>query len=125
MCSGQTAGVTHRRHPPAYPSWVVISIGSYALNNSRLDVFITVEFGTVRYWPRRMKYLLAPLVVALVLGHSTERALRQALITGRGDPPYFSSSALSAAIIALALVLILILRARTLLARHRAAAVVA
>ena len=63
------------------PFIVVISIiGSYSLNNSMLDVFITVVFGVIGYWLRKMKYPLAPLVVALVLGDSTERELRKALI---------------------------------------------
>src|SRR5437870_7364887 len=67
------------------PFIVVISIiGSYSLNNSLLDVSITIVFGLIGYWLRKMKYPLAPLVVALVLGDSTERELRKALIAGLG-----------------------------------------
>jgi len=77
------------------PFIVVISIiGSYSLNNSMLDVFITVIFGVIGYWLRKMKYPLAPLVVALVLGDSTERELRKTLIAGAGDPAFFFSSTL-------------------------------
>src|SRR5213083_2492179 len=75
------------------PFIVVISIiGSYSLNNSMLDVFITVIFGLIGYWLRKMKYPLAPLVVALVLGDSTERELRKTLIAGQGSIGIFFSS---------------------------------
>ncbi len=103
------------------PFIVVISvIGSYSLNNSMLDVFITVVFGLIGYWLRKLKYPLAPLVVALVLGDSTERELRKALIAGGGSPLYFVSSPLSAVILLVALILLVLPIARTLLARRRA-----
>jgi putative tricarboxylic transport membrane protein len=106
------------------PFIVVISIiGSYSLNNSMLDVFITVVFGIIGYWLRKMKYPLAPLVVALVLGDSTERELRKALIAGHGSPLYFFNSALSTVILLAALVLVLIPLIRTLRSRRRAATV--
>src|SRR5213593_4010199 len=103
------------------PFIVVISvIGSYSLNNSMLDVFITVVFGLIGYWLRKLKYPLAPLVVALVLGDSTERELRKALIAGHGSPLYFIQSPLSAVILLVALILLVLPIARTLLGRRRA-----
>ena len=108
------------------PFIIVISIiGSYSLNNSMLDVFITVIFGLIGYWLRKLKYPLAPLVVALVLGDSTERELRKALIAGHGSPLYFFNSPLSTVIMMAAVVLVLIPLIRTLRARRRAATVVA
>jgi putative tricarboxylic transport membrane protein len=89
------------------PLIVLISIiGSYSLNNSILDVFITIGFGLIGYWLRKMKYPLAPLVVALVLGDSTERTLRQALIASGGSPMTFVTSPISAALLVLALLLL-------------------
>jgi putative tricarboxylic transport membrane protein len=89
------------------PFIVVISlIGSYSLNNSMLDVFITVIFGLIGYWLRKLKYPLAPLVVALVLGDSAERTFRQSLVTGVGNPLIFVGTPLAASLIALAVVLI-------------------
>ena len=106
------------------PFIVVISIiGSYSLNNSMLDVFITVVFGVIGYWLRKLKYPLAPLVVALVLGDSTERELRKALIAGGGSPLYFFNSPLSTLLMLAALVLVLIPLVRTILGRRRAATV--
>src|SRR5919198_3883668 len=108
------------------PFIVLISIiGSYSLNNSMLDVFITIVFGLIGYWLRKLKYPLAPLVVALVLGDSMERELRKALIAGGGNPLYFVSTWLATVVLALAVVLVLIPLARTLLARRRGAVVTA
>src|SRR5881296_516030 len=91
------------------PFIVVISIiGSYSLNNSMLDVAFTVIFGLVGYWLRKMKYPLAPLVVALVLGDSTERELRKTLIAGAGNPAFFFSSTLSTVVMILAAVVLLL-----------------
>src|SRR6267378_5051759 len=100
------------------PFIVVISlIGSYSLNNSMLDVFITVIFGLVGYWLRKLKYPLAPLVVALVLGDSTERELRKALIAGQGGIGIFFSSPLATIMWIVAVVLLLLPVIRTLRGR--------
>ena len=100
------------------PFIVTISIiGSYSLNNSMLDVAYTVIFGLVGYWLRKMKYPLAPLVVALVLGDSTERELRKSLIAGQGDPSIFLSSPLALFLMVLAVVILLLPLVRTLRSR--------
>ena len=89
------------------PFIVVISvIGAYSLNNEMKDVAITIVFGIIGYWLRKMKYPLAPLVVALVLGDSTERELRKALIGSHGEWSIFLTSPISAVLIALAVVLL-------------------
>src|SRR5713226_5150438 len=102
------------------PFIVTISIiGSYSLNNSMLDVIFTIVFGLIGYWLRKMKYPLAPLVVALVLGDSTERELRKSLIAGRGSPDIFFSSPLATIMFILAAVILLLPAARNLVARAR------
>lgn len=91
------------------PFIIVVSlIGAYSLNNSMKDVFIAVIFGLIGYWLRKMKYPLAPLVVALVLGDPTERELRKALIGSGGDPTVFFTSWVSAILLAISLVLLLL-----------------
>jgi len=103
------------------PFIVIISIiGSYSLNNSMLDVGWTVLFGLIGYWLRKMKYPLAPLVVALVLGDSTERELRKSLIAGQGDPGIFFSSPLATAMMILAVLILLLPFVRGLRNRGRA-----
>ncbi|HEV2010023.1 MAG TPA: tripartite tricarboxylate transporter permease [Candidatus Limnocylindria bacterium] len=99
---------------------VLISIiGSYSLNNSMLDVFITIVFGLIGYWLRKTKYPLAPLVVAVVLGDSTERTLRQSLIASGGSPLIFVSSPLCATLVGLAVILLLTPLIRTIRSRGR------
>jgi putative tricarboxylic transport membrane protein len=89
------------------PFIVLISIiGSYSLNNSMLDVFITIIFGLIGYWLRKLKYPLAPFVVALVLGDSTERTFRQSLIASGGNPLTFVSGPIAASLMMLAVLLL-------------------
>ncbi|OLC55177.1 MAG: tricarboxylate transporter [Chloroflexi bacterium 13_1_40CM_4_68_4] len=89
------------------PFIVVISIiGAYSLNNSLFDVGVTVAFGVVGYWLRKMKYPLAPLVVAIVLGDQTEKTLRQSLIASGGDPSILVSSPVAASLLLLSFVML-------------------
>lgn len=91
------------------PFILIISvIGAYSINTSMKDVAITIVFGLIGYWLRKMKYPLAPLVVALVLGDQTERELRKALIGSGGDPLVLVGSPLSATLIVLAVALLLL-----------------
>jgi putative tricarboxylic transport membrane protein len=101
------------------PFIIVISIiGSYALNNSMLDVGITIVFGLIGYWLRKMKYPLAPLVVALVLGDATERELRKALIGSHGSPTVFIESPFAATLLVLSVILVLLPFIRRLFRRR-------
>lgn len=105
------------------PFIVIISIiGSYSLNNSMFDVFVTIGFGFLGYWLRKMKYPLAPLVVALVLGDSTERELRKALIGSGGNPLVFVSSPIAAVLMVLAILVVMYPFISSRLRRQRAAA---
>ena len=76
-------------------------------------------FGLIGYWLRKTKYPLAPLVVAVVLGDSTERTLRQSLIASGGSPLILVGSPLSAILMGLAVVLLLIPLVRTLRSRGK------
>ena len=106
------------------PLIVLISIiGSYSLNNSMLDVFITIVFGLIGFWLRKLKYPLAPLVVALVLGDSTERTFRQSLIASGGSPLTFVTSPIAATLLVIGGVLLFYPLCTRWLARRRAARV--
>jgi len=105
------------------PFIVLISIiGAYSLNNSMLDVFITIIFGLVGYWLRKTKYPLAPLVVAIVLGDSTEKTFRQSLIGSGGNPLVFAGSPLAATLLVLAVLLLALPIVRSLRRGRRRAA---
>ena len=99
---------------------IISIIGSYSLNNSMLDVGWTVVFGLIGYWLRKMKYPLAPLVVAIVLGDSTEKTLRQSLIASGGNPLILVQWPIATILMALAVILLLIPFIRLLRSRGRA-----
>ncbi|HET7700606.1 MAG TPA: tripartite tricarboxylate transporter permease [Candidatus Limnocylindria bacterium] len=114
------------------PFIIMISIvGSYTLNTSMTDVFITIIFGLIGYWLRKMKYPLAPLVVAIVLGDATEKAMRQSLIASGGSPlifffrqdsstgQYTEFNALASTLMLIAIALFLLPLAQWLLRRRR------
>ena len=101
------------------PFIVLISIiGAYAATNQMKDVFIVLVFGIIGYWLRKMRYPLAPLVVALVLGDQTERELRKALIGSGGDPFVLFGTPLSALLMVVAIALFLLPVAQYLLRRR-------
>jgi putative tricarboxylic transport membrane protein len=117
------AKIMHVPYAIITPFIVIISIiGSYSLNNSMFDVFITITFGFIGYWLRKMKYPLAPLVVAIVLGDSTERELRKALIASGGSPLIFVASPLAATLMILAVILLLLPIVRNLRERRKPSA---
>ncbi|MFA6782357.1 MAG: tripartite tricarboxylate transporter permease, partial [Sedimentibacter sp.] len=62
-----------------------ILIGSYALENSLFTVGVTIFFGAVGYFLKKLKVPAAPTVLGIVLGYLTESNLRQALIIADGS----------------------------------------
>lgn len=67
-------------------------IGSYALRNNMLDVWLTLIFGLVGYVMEKYKYPLAPVILGLVLGGMAEQELRRALIISKGSWSIFLES---------------------------------
>lgn len=60
--------------------FVFILMGAYALENSLFTVGVTLFFGVLGYFLKKLQVPAAPMVLALVLGALTETNLRQALI---------------------------------------------
>lgn len=91
------------------PLIVLISVvGAYVINNSMLDVMIMLVAGVIGFFLVRLKYPLAPLVVALVLGGPTENAMRQTLIMSDGSPLILFERPIAAGLALLALALFLL-----------------
>jgi len=59
--------------------------GIYVLNYRMFEVWIMLIFGIIGYIMRKLGYPLAPLVLALILGQTTETSLRQSLIMSEGS----------------------------------------
>jgi putative tricarboxylic transport membrane protein len=87
---------------------MVSTIGAYVINNSILDVSIMLVSGVIGFFLNKLKFPMAPLVVALVLGAPTERAFRQMMIMGDGSPVFLFERPISAILTAIALLLFLL-----------------
>jgi putative tricarboxylic transport membrane protein len=79
-------------------------------------------FGVVGYVFKKLKYPLAPLVLALVLGDMAETSFRQAMLISGGSIAVFWSNGLVGTIVTLALVILVWPLISRLLVRGRARA---
>ena len=61
------------------------TVGSYAMNNAVVDVWMMFVAGIVGFLLRKADVPLGPLVLGLILGPMMESNLRRALILSRGD----------------------------------------
>ncbi len=60
-------------------------VGSYAMNNNALDVWIMFGFGLLGVFLENRKVPLAPLILGMILGPKVEIYLRQGMIASQGD----------------------------------------
>ncbi|MDM8556505.1 tripartite tricarboxylate transporter permease [Desulfococcaceae bacterium HSG7] len=58
-------------------------LGSYAIRNNVLDVWIMFLFGIVGYVSRKLKFHPAPIVLGLILGPFIEEGLVQSMLAGQ------------------------------------------
>jgi putative tricarboxylic transport membrane protein len=86
---------------------VICAIGAYTVHNSMFDVAMMIVFGVIGYVFKKLKYPMAPLVLALVLGDSAETAFRQSMLASNGSLAVFWSNGLVGSICALAIAMLL------------------
>lgn len=82
-------------------------IGSYAVRNSMLDVWVMVGFGILGYLLEKADFPLAPIVLGVVLGPLTEEQFRRSLRMSNGDFSIFFTQPISAVLLALCLLSVL------------------
>jgi putative tricarboxylic transport membrane protein len=85
---------------------VICAVGAYTVHNRMFDVVLMTVFGVMGYFFKKLKYPLAPLVLALVLGDMAETAFRQSMLLSGGSMAIFWSNGLVGSIVTLALVLL-------------------
>jgi putative tricarboxylic transport membrane protein len=85
---------------------VVCAIGAFTVNNSMFDVYMMLGFGVLGYLFKKLKYPLAPLVLALVLGDMAEASFRQAMLSSQGSLAIFWSNPLVGSIVGLAILML-------------------
>ena len=64
---------------------VLSTIGSYSMNNSIFDVFVTLIFGVVGYIMTKIKIPISPIVLSVILGPMLETNLRKSVIMYEGS----------------------------------------
>ena len=85
---------------------VICAIGAYTVHSSMFDVVQMLVFGVLGYLFKKLKYPLAPLVLALVLGDMAEASFRQAMLLSQGSLSIFWSNPLVGTIFGLAILLL-------------------
>ena len=85
---------------------VICAIGAYTVHNNMFDVWMMLVFGVVGYLFKKLKYPLAPLVLALVLGDMAETAFRQSMLISAGSVGIFWSNGLVGSISTLSMILL-------------------
>ena len=76
-------------------------IGTYSINNSLDDIFITAIFGFLGYMFMRMGLEAAPLMLGFILGPMMEENFRRALLLSRGSFSAFVTRPISGTLLAL------------------------
>lgn len=82
---------------------VICAVGAFTVHTSTFDIYMMLIFGIVGYVFKKLKYPLAPLVLAIVLGDRTEEAFRQSMLSSQGDLTVFYSNPLVGSLTTLAL----------------------
>ncbi|WP_027131543.1 tripartite tricarboxylate transporter permease [Fusobacterium necrophorum] len=64
---------------------VLSTIGSYSMNNSIFDIFVTLIFGVIGYIMTKVSIPTSPIVLAVILGPMLETNLRKSVIMYEGS----------------------------------------
>jgi len=76
-------------------------IGTFSVNNSLDDIFITAVFGFIGYLFVRLEMDAAPLLLGFILGPMLEENFRRALLIGRGQFTAFFARPISGTLLSL------------------------
>ncbi|MBL8478990.1 MAG: tripartite tricarboxylate transporter permease, partial [Sterolibacteriaceae bacterium] len=87
---------------------VICAIGAYTVHSSIFDVIMMLVFGVLGYLFKKLRYPMAPLVLALVLGDMAESSFRQSMLLSQGAVNIFYSNWLVGSLMALSVFLLLL-----------------
>lgn len=86
-----------------FPTILLIClVGTYSVNLSRFDLLVLLGSGVLGYLFRKLRYDLAPFVLALIVGPTMEESLRQTLMRSGGSLSVFWKSPIALVFIAAA-----------------------
>ena len=86
---------------------VICALGAYTVHSAMFDVVMMMVFGVVGYLFKKLKYPMAPMVLALVLGDMAEASFRQSMLMSQGSLSIFWSNGLVGGIFALAMLMLI------------------
>jgi len=91
------------------PLVIVISvIGVYTVNASAYEIWLMAIFGILGYLLRKMKFDVAPLLLAVILGDRIELAFRRSLTISDGDFSIFIESTSSLVFLCVLLIIVML-----------------
>jgi putative tricarboxylic transport membrane protein len=64
---------------------LICLVGIYSVRNSIFDIWVMIVAGVVGYFLRKWKFPIAPFIIGVVLGPTTENSVRQTLMMFKGD----------------------------------------
>jgi putative tricarboxylic transport membrane protein len=64
---------------------LICLVGVYSVRNSLFDVWVMIAAGVAGFFLRQWRYPIAPFIIGVVLGPTTENSLRQTLMMFKGD----------------------------------------
>ena len=78
-------------------------VGSYSMNNSIFDVFVTIVFGIIGYVMLKADVIVSPIVLAVILGPMAETNYRRALIMFDGNYSFLYNRPITVVFLSLAI----------------------
>lgn len=84
-------------------------LGTYASRNSLFDVWVLLAAGLLGIYLRKNEFPLGPLVLGFIVGPGAEKALRQALLMGRGEWTFLFKSPIALGFYGLCIVSLLLI----------------
>ena len=84
-------------------------LGTFASRNSLFDVWVLLAAGVLGIYLRKNGFPLGPLVLGFIVGPGAEKALRQALLMGRGEWMFLLKSPIALGFYALCVISLLLI----------------
>jgi putative tricarboxylic transport membrane protein len=81
---------------------LICLVGIYSVRNSIFDVWVMIIAGVVGYFLRKWKFPIAPFIIGVVLGPTTENSVRQSLMMFKGDVSLIFNRPIATTLLALA-----------------------
>ena len=79
-------------------------VGSYAYNNSIIDVFVMVGAGFLGYFLQKLEFSMSAIIIGIILGKMAEANFRGALMMSDGDLSVFATRPICAFFLAVAFI---------------------